>query len=193
MKSEKRTKKIERVVGHKQPTITVVIEDVHDPHNVSAILRSCDATGVLDVHLIYIQEEYPSFGKKTSAGTKKWLNYHRYDTVEACFDKLKADGFKICTTHMAKDSVSLYDIDFTEKIAIVIGNEHRGVSETAAKLSDVNYLIPMFGMAQSLNVSVAAAVSMYEATRQLIANSNFDSCQLSDESYQSTVESWLEK
>lgn len=193
MKSENRIKKIEKVVGFKQPTITVVIEDVHDPHNVSAILRSCDAIGVVDVHLVYTIEKFPRLGKKTSAGTKKWINQHSYDSIEECFTVLKEDGFTICTTHMAKDSVSLYDIDFTGKIAIVIGNEHRGVTDKAVELSDVNYLIPMYGMAQSLNVSVAAAVSLYEASRQLSKVGSYDQPQFSEKLYKETVDSWLEK
>jgi len=194
MKTENRTKKIKKVVAFKQPALTVVIEDVHDPHNVSAILRSCDAVGVIDVHLVYVNETFPKMGKKSSAGTRKWINRYEYNNIDECFSKLKDDGFTICTTHMAKDSISLYDIDFsTKKIAIVIGNEHRGVSERAVELSDINYLIPMYGMVQSLNVSVATAVSLYEASRQLSAAGKYDKQQFSDVTYKNTVDAWLDK
>ena len=164
--TEARLKKMKTVLSRRQPDLTVVMENIHDPHNVSAILRSADAVGLVGIHLIYTYEEFPSFGKKSSASATKWIEKKRFASVQECYHALRKQGFLICATHLAKDSASLYDLDLTKKIALVFGNEHRGVSDEAAELSDVNFQIPMTGMIQSLNVSVACAVTLFEAFRQ---------------------------
>jgi tRNA (guanosine-2'-O-)-methyltransferase len=164
--SERRREKILSVVNRRQSDLTVVLENIHDPHNVSAILRSADAVGILGVQLMYWNEKFPKLGKKSSASASKWIRTRKFSSVAECYDTLRQEGFLIAATHMGKESSSLYDLDFNKKIAVVFGNEHRGVSDEAAGLADVNFLIPMAGMIQSLNVSVACAVTLYEAYRQ---------------------------
>jgi tRNA (guanosine-2'-O-)-methyltransferase len=165
-KSEKRQQKILSVIKYRQFTLRVVLENIHDPHNVSAIFRTCDAAGVPLVSLIYNKESFPKIGKKSSASAFKWVEKEKFKSVEDCYGKLRSEGFEILASSISEDSVNLFDLDLTRKVAFVFGNEHRGVSEEAEKFADKKFLIPMSGMVQSLNVSVAAGIVLFEAFRQ---------------------------
>jgi len=179
--SDDRSEKIYACVSRRQPSLSIVLENVHDPHNVSAVLRSCDAVGVMDVHLIYHSgQSFPELGEKSSASARKWVLTHKHSSIDECFDYLRKEGKKIMTTGMSNEARSLYAIDFTEPIAIVFGNEHAGVSEEAILKADGNMLIPQVGMIQSLNISVACAVTLYEAFRQRSLNGMYDSIQMDD-------------
>jgi len=166
---EKRAEKLRRVLSLRQPDLTVVLENIHDPHNVSAILRSCDAAGVLRAELLYTVEKFPRIGKKSSSSANKWVDCRRHISVADCYARLRKEGFRVYATRLDGSATSLYDLDLSRPSALVFGNEHRGVSAEAAELADGNFHIPMVGMIQSLNVSVAAAVSLYEALRQRLA------------------------
>ncbi len=179
--SDDRSEKIYACVSRRQPSLSIVLENVHDPHNVSAVLRSCDAVGVLDVHLIYHSgQSFPELGEKSSASARKWVLTHKHSSIDECYEYLRKQGKKILTTGMSNEARSLYAIDFTEPIAIVFGNEHAGVSEEAILKADGNMLIPQVGMIQSLNISVACAVTLYEAFRQRSLNGMYDSIQMDD-------------
>lgn len=179
--SDDRSEKIYACVSRRQPSLSIVLENVHDPHNVSAVLRSCDAVGVMDVHLIYHSgQSFPELGEKSSASARKWVLTHKHSSIDECYDCLRKEGKKILTTGMSNEARSLYAIDFTEPIAIVFGNEHAGVSEEAILKADGNMLIPQVGMIQSLNISVACAVTLYEAFRQRSLNGMYDSIQMDD-------------
>lgn len=193
MASERRIEKLKTVLRHRQPDLTVVIENVHDPHNVSAMLRSCDAVGVMEVQLIYTDEEFPDIGKKSSASAKKWVARRKFDSVEKCYTTLRNEGFKIYATRLGESSVSLYDLDLTKPVALVFGNEHRGVSDEAAKLADAHIQIPMMGMIQSLNVSVACAVCLFEALRQRVAAGMYDQPRLSSRELNTLLKKWMVK
>jgi tRNA (guanosine-2'-O-)-methyltransferase len=164
----KRFTKIKDVISHRQKYFTIVLENIHDPHNVSAILRSADAVGIDKIYLIYNSNKFPKIGKVSSGSAKKWIDLVKFDNVKECFSELKKNKLKIYSTHIDrnKENISLYDLNLTGKVALVFGNEHSGVSEDAVRFSDENFLIPMYGMTQSLNVSVAAAICLYEALRQ---------------------------
>jgi tRNA (guanosine-2'-O-)-methyltransferase len=164
--TERRREKFLAVIKQRQPDLTVVMENIHDPHNVSAILRTADAVGILEVQLVYVDTEFPALGKKSSASALKWVKRNKFSSIPECYDELRRRGFRIYATRLGKRSRSLYDIDLTEKVALVFGNEHRGVSAEASELADGNIQIPMAGMIESLNVSVACAVTLYEAFRQ---------------------------
>ncbi|SRR5579883_350814 len=168
-KSAERSEKIDRALANRQPTLTVVLENIHDPHNVSAILRSCDAVGVLTVHLLYYIESFPKVDNGPSRGAHKWLEYERHRSVQECFDKLHGEGYSIIATRLDQTARSLFACDFTKPTAIVLGNEHRGISDEVVRLADELVYIPMMGMAESLNVSVASAVCLFEALRQRAA------------------------
>jgi len=177
-KSDRRCAKIRGVLERRQPDLTVVLENVHDPHNVSAVLRSCDAVGVLQVELLYTIEKFPKIGRKSSSSANKWLARRKHTSVEECYAELRREGFRIFATHLTESAVPIYAVDLTRPTALVFGNEHRGVSDDAARLADGNIWIPMMGMIQSLNVSVAAAVGLFEALRQRQACGMYTSSRL---------------
>lgn len=188
--TEQRLRKFRTVLSHRQPDLTVVMENIHDPHNVSAMLRSADAVGVSEVQLVYTYEKFPTLGKKSSASATKWVARRKFPSIEECYATLRKKGFLIYATHLTAESVSLYELDLTRKIAFVFGNEHRGVSSEAAGLADVNFQIPMMGMIQSLNVSVACAVSLYEAFRQRRIAGMYDKRRLPVQEYQRILREW---
>lgn len=164
-----RKKKIEQVMSRRQKTLAVVLENVDDPHNVGAILRSCDAFGVGEVHLLYTVHKAPKnreLRSKSAASAAKWLKITKWDSATKLVSYLKKKKFKIAVTRLTDTSVDPALVDLEKPVAIVIGNEHDGVSEQLAKKADLNLVIPMVGFVQSFNVSVAAALLLYEAFRQ---------------------------
>ncbi len=194
--SDRRRQRFEAVLRRRQRDLTIVLENIWDPHNVSAILRSADAVGIQRVHLLYTIEKAPNlrrYGKQSSASAKKWLDISVHGDTGECFSALHAEGFRIYASHLNRDAVSLHDIDFTEKTALVLGNESRGVSDEACDLADAIYMIPMMGMVESLNVSVAAAVSLYEALRQRKQAGSYDTPQLGDAGVQDMLREWARR
>jgi len=192
-RTEKRKNKIISVVTSRQPSLHVVLENIHDPHNVSAIFRTCDAVGVPKISLVYTAETFPKIGKKTSASALKWVDKEKFDSIKNCYDTLRERGFSIFTSSISDDSKNLYELDLTKKIALVLGNEHRGVSNEAAEYADEKFFIPMHGMVQSLNVSVAAAVTLYEAMRQRIKKGMYDKSEMDEVSLMEQIDMWLKK
>jgi len=186
--------KLKNVLGKRTDSLTVVLENVHDPHNLSAVVRSCDAVGILEIYLIYHSGQEPRrLERISSASASKWMKVHYFDSISDCFKAIRSTGKKIYTTHMSKDSVSLYSIDLCEPVALVFGNEHQGVTEEAYTTSDGNFLIPQVGMIQSLNISVAAAVSLFEAFRQRLGAGFYEKLQISGGLYNSTLLDWASK
>lgn len=178
------------MLRRRQPDLTVVMENIHDPHNVSAMLRSCDAAGVMQVQLVYTQEQFPKMGKKSSASAAKWVEQRTFRSLEECLATLREEGFAIAATRIGESSKSLFDVDLTHKVAVVFGNEHRGVSDECAAMADLHLMIPMVGMIQSLNVSVACAVTLYEAVRQRILRGHYDQPKLSSEELRTILHRW---
>ena len=162
----KRLQKMERVLNFRQPDLTVVCENIHDPHNVSAILRSCDAVGVPEIHLLYTSEKFPKLGRKSSASANKWIEVKKYKKYPDLRKVLKKQQMIIYATSLDPSARNIFEIDWTMPAAILVGNEHRGVSAEALQIADQKIYIPMFGMVESLNVSVATAVILYEVCRQ---------------------------
>ena len=191
--SERRLARLTGVLERRQPDLTVVIENVHDPHNISAVLRSCDAVGVARVHLVYTREERPKLSRVSSASAVKWLEIVDHPSIPACYAALRAQGFAIYATHLGEDSRDLYELDLASPAALVFGNEQRGVSEEAVRLADASVLIPMMGMVQSLNISVACAVTLYEALRQRREAGAYDEPKLSHAEIDARLTSWLER
>lgn len=191
--TERRAQRIRDVLSRRQIDLTLVVNNIHDPHNVSAILRSCDAFGVHRVHLLYTDTAFPSLGKKSSGSAKKWVETVRHPSAAALADHLKGQGFALVATGFDVTATPLPQWDLTQKTAIILGNEHRGVDEELAPYVDGTLYIPMQGMVQSLNVSVAAAVILYEAFRQRQAAGRYDSPSLPPDELQRLVERWTEK
>jgi len=167
---ETRIDKIERVKNNRHEGI-IVLEDIHDPHNAAAVWRSADCFGFGKIDLIFDQEKVfnpKKVGKASSSSANKWLDFEIFKSTAECFEKLKKEGYKIYVTVLdseAKD-LRLSDIRSQEKTAIVLGNEHRGVSQSAIDGADEKIYISMQGMVQSLNLSVTAGIMMWEYKRQ---------------------------
>jgi tRNA (guanosine-2'-O-)-methyltransferase len=193
MRTKQRLNRLEKVLQYRQPDLTVVMENIHDPHNVSAVLRTCDAAGVFGVQLLYTDTEFPDIGKKSSASAKKWVERRRFTSVQECYDKLHEENYVIYATHLEKTAKAPYEIDMTKKVAIVVGNEHDGVSAEAAERADGIVQIPMFGMIQSLNVSVATAVILFESVRQRIAAGQYAKAKFSDAELAKLLKEWAMK
>ena len=162
-----RYNRLTNVLNHRQPDLTVVLENVFDPHNVSAVMRTCDAVGIQDVYIL--NDRIPpkkKWGYKSSSTASEWLTIHQFSDAESCFKEVRKKYQKIYTTHLSEDAVEIYDLDLTTPIALVFGNETFGVSEEIRKYSNGNFIIPQVGIIKSLNISVACAVTLYEAFRQ---------------------------
>lgn len=188
-----REARIDQVLSRRQPDLTVVLEDVHDPHNAAAVLRTCDAVGVLGVHAVYDREQPPKrkLARTTSASAAKWVGITRHPSIDACYRGLRGQGMQIVATALTDESVDLYDVDFTRPTAIVMGNEHRGLSAEAIAAADVVVRIPMSGMVESLNISVATAVTLFEAFRQRRAVGLYDEPRMTDVQRRQLRDEWL--
>ena len=191
-RTPERKNKINAVAGKRQKSLTVVLENIHDPHNVSAIFRTCDAIGVPEVSLIYNEEKFPKIGKKSSASAYKWVEKRKFKTVEECYEELHSSGFKIYASSLEAKK-NFYELDLTKKCALVIGNEHRGLSDEAGELADEKFIIPMQGMVQSLNVSVAAAVILFEIMRQRTAKRMYENSEYSEKELEKLINYWANK
>lgn len=175
----KRKKKFEKVVTQRQFNLSVILENVHDPHNIGAVLRSCDAVGIKEIFVLYtdsgLSDENLSAGRNSSSGTGKWVDLHFFTDIKKCFKAVKKQYKKVYCTSFSHDAKSLYELDLTQSMALLFGNEHSGVSEETLKYCDGNFIIPQMGMVESLNISVACAVSIYEAARQRIEKGFYSS------------------
>lgn len=186
-----RKQRLTAVLNKRQGNLAVVLENVFDPHNISAVMRTCDAVGVQDVFILNTKiPRHKKWGAKSSSSAAKWMTIHQYDNAEECFTVLRSRYQKILTTHLSSDAVSLYDIDFTGSIALVFGNEHSGVSDEIRELADGNFIIPQTGIIQSLNISVACAVTLYEAFRQKTLAGHYEQPGLSEKQYNSLLKEW---
>jgi tRNA (guanosine-2'-O-)-methyltransferase len=161
-----RKERIDGVVASRTRTLTVVMEAFCDPQNVNAVLRTCDAFGIQEVHVVEgLQKRYDR-NKKISQNADKWLDVVRWQSTRDCLADLKTRGFAVYATHLGEGAKALGELSFEGPVALVFGSEHRGVSEEALALADVQFVIPMHGFVQSLNVSVAAAVSLARAVER---------------------------
>ena len=167
------------------------MENINDPHNIAAVMRTCDAVGIQEIYVLNTKiNTHKRFGTKSSSSAAKWLTIHQFTDAATCFSVLRSKYDKIYTTHLAADSIGLYDIDFTNRIALVFGNEHDGVSEEIRQMGDGNFIIPQMGIIQSLNVSVACAVSIYEAMRQKKLAGHYENCRIPDKQYNQIKKDW---
>ena len=145
--------------------LTLLLEHVDKPHNLSAILRTCDAVGVLEAHAVCLPGRMPTFND-TAQGSQKWVPLHVHPDSATALAALKARGLRLYGTHLGQSAVDYRDCDFTGPSAFVLGAEKWGLSDATAALVDQPICIPMRGMVQSLNVSVATATLLFEAMRQ---------------------------
>lgn len=191
--SPQRRARMEEVLAHRQKDLTLVLSNIHDAHNVSAIYRSCDAFGVAGIHLYYTDTPFPALGSKSSASARKWVETHRHKSKESLMETLRQGEHQVLATSCSKNSLPLRHWDFTKATAIIMGNEHRGVDQELTDMVDGEVYIPMCGMIQSFNVSVAAAIILAEAARQREAAGMYDVLSYSQAEYDAKLELWLQK
>jgi len=192
--SENKRNLFYKIIEDRTKHVTVVLEDIFQPQNASAVLRSCDVFGIQDVHIIENRNKY-TINPKVVHGASKWINLYKYNTQENntldCIDHLKADGYKIyATTPHTKDCL-IQNIPLTDKIALLFGTEEIGLSKIAMQNADGFVKIPMFGFTESLNISVSAAISLYELSKRL--KSSTINWQLSDEEKIEQLIGWSKK
>ena len=186
-----RKAKLEYVLSRRQNDITIVLENVFDPHNISAVMRTCDAVGVQELYVLNTKiPRHKKWGAKSSSSAAKWLTIYQFANSEECFAELRKKYSKILTTHLSSDAVNLYQIDLTQPVALVFGNEHSGVSEEIRKFADGNFIIPQSGIIRSLNISVACAVTLYEAYRQKTLAGHYDKTKLNGDVLKELMEKW---
>ena len=189
--TNERRQKIELVLSKRQDDLTIVLENVFDPHNISAVMRSCDAVGVQEIYVLNTKiPRHKKWGARSSSSAAKWLTVHQFESAGECFNVLRKKYSTILTTHLSTDAVSLYQLDLAKPVALVFGNEHSGVSEEIIKMADGNFIIPQVGMIRSLNISVACAVSLYEAFRQKNSAGHYEKQKLTGEMYSTLFNQW---
>lgn len=181
--------RLRAVLTRRQPDLTVLMERVHKTHNLSAILRNCDAVGVLEAHAVP-PEDGLELHHGTSAGTKKWIPVRRHDDVDAAVSHLQEAGFTVLAAHPGPDAVDFRTVDLTRPTALMMGSELDGVSERGLEIADAHVVIPMMGMVRSLNVSVATALVLYEAQRQRAAAGMYEASRLPDEAFRRILFEW---
>lgn len=191
--TDQRRARIEHVLQRRQKDLTLVLANIHDPHNVSAIYRSCDAFGVAAVHLYYTTCAFPALSKKTSASARKWVETVRHDDKESLIATLKTSGHQILATSCTPQAKAVGEYDFTRPTAIIMGNEHAGIPEELLPLVDGEVYIPMYGMIQSFNVSVAAALMLSEASRQRAVAGMYERTGWTESEYKERLADWLER
>jgi len=175
----------------RQPDLTVVLENVFDPHNISAVMRTCDAVGVQEIYILNTKiPRHKKFGSRSSSSAAKWLTIHAFEDVERCFEAIRRRYDRILTTNLGDESTGLYQLDLTCSTALVFGNEHTGVSDEIRTKADGNFLIPQVGVIQSLNISVACAVTLYEAFRQKEIAGHYSRADLDSAYKQGIWRSW---
>lgn len=186
-----RQERLLRVLNKRQHDITVVLENVFDPHNISAVMRTCDAVGIQDIYVLNTRiGPHKKWGAKSSSSADKWLTIHQYTDPLACFADLRKKYKRIMTTHLSSDAISLHEMDLTESLALVFGNEHSGVSAEIRALADGNFIIPQVGIIKSLNISVACAVTLYEAFRQKTNAGHYVQRRLPDARFNALLQEW---
>ncbi len=191
-RTPERIQRIKEVLARRQPDLTVLLENVHKPHNLSAILRTCDAVGILEAHAVNPTGGIPTFNE-TSAGSQKWVYLRVHPDIQEAFRHLWERGFRVYATALTPEAQDYREVDYTRPTAILLGAEKWGVSEEALALADGAIRIPMLGMVQSLNVSVAAAVILFEAQGQRLRAGLYDRPRLPPELYARLLEDWLRR
>lgn len=172
-----RHQRIKDMLDKRQPDLTVCMEGVHKTHNLAAVVRTCDAAGVSDVHAIWKNEQMKVRGG-SAAGSHNWIDVHNHNKTEEAIKALKAQGMQILVTNLSDSAVDFREVDYTKPTAIILGQEKFGASEVALAMADQDIVIPMVGMVQSLNVSVACSVVLYEAQRQRQIAGMYDTARL---------------
>jgi tRNA (guanosine-2'-O-)-methyltransferase len=188
----RRTERVKRLLSLRQPDLRVVLEGVAIAHNASAVIRTCDAAGILHLDLVSPNPDLLGINKAISTRAEKWLDVHIHESLETCLLPLKDKGFQVAVTHLGQTAVDYTEMDYSLPLVIVFGSESEGVSSEALKLADHRIRIPMLGMVQSLNLSVSVGVILFEALKQRRAGGFYERRRLSDEEFEHYLQKWLD-
>lgn len=189
--SEERNKRINDVLDHRQNDLTVILENVNDPHNIAAVMRTCDAVGVSELFVLNTKvNTYRNFDVRKSSSANKWMMVQQYTDVDICMRQVRKKYSKIYSTFLNEHTQDLYTLDLTQSVALVFGNERNGISPETLAHCDGNFVIPQVGMIQSLNISVACAVSLYEAFRQKKIQGHYDKKKVNSAQQHELLKHW---
>jgi tRNA (guanosine-2'-O-)-methyltransferase len=189
--TKERIQKVRKVLSQRQPDLRIVLEEVTNTHNASAVVRTCDAAGILYLDIISSAGEPFPINEAISTRAEKWLHFNYYHSTAECLEKLKGKGFKIAATFLDDKSIPYTSVDYTQPLAVVFGNESEGISEEARNLADYIIKIPMIGMVQSLNLSVSVGVILYEALKQRMEKGFNKKMGLSSSEFEALKKTWL--
>ncbi|ODN44007.1 tRNA guanosine-2'-O-methyltransferase [Piscirickettsia litoralis] len=191
--SSARLNKIKRVLAARQDNLTVLMDHVHKAHNLSAIARTCDAVGVSHLHAVHPEFEDIGIHHHTASGSKDWVNITRHESISAAYQQLRNQipNVQILATHLSDKAIDFRQIDYTQPTVIVLGSELKGASSEACEGADQHIIIPMVGMVQSLNVSVAAATILFEAQRQRQLAGMYESAEKQDTIDKNKIFEWM--
>jgi tRNA (guanosine-2'-O-)-methyltransferase len=190
MRTPERLARIARVLSLRQPDLRVVLEAVANPHNANAVLRTCEAAGLLGLDIIGRSDAPLPINAAITTRADKWMTIRYHPTTAEALARLRAEGFSIAATHLGGEAIPYTRYDFTKPTAVVFGGEKEGISPEGLALADAKIKIPMFGMAQSLNLSVSVGIILYEAIRQRLLRGYFDRPRLSPEELEDFLQRW---
>jgi len=191
MPTEKRIQKVDRVLSSRMADLRIVLEEVTNTHNASAVVRTCDAAGIMYLDIISSEMEPFPVNKAISTRAEKWLNFSYYSSTPECLSHLKKKGFQIVATQLGDKSKAYTEINYAQPMALVFGNEAEGISQEALEMADHVVKIPMFGMVQSLNLSVSVGILLYEALRQRAAQNYEQPTKLPKKELDTFRKKWL--
>jgi tRNA (guanosine-2'-O-)-methyltransferase len=189
MSTPRRFRRLREVLDRRQPDLTVLLDNVEVPRNLAAILRSCDAVGVFEAHAVWPGGRL-KISRPASGGNRKWVPVRKHPTLADAVSHLRGRGLRVLVAHPSPEATRFRDVDYTLPTALLLGNEDNGVTEEALAAADLRVAIPMSGMGTSLNVSVAAALLLFEAQRQRLAAGLYDRSRLDAAIYQRTLFEW---
>jgi tRNA (guanosine-2'-O-)-methyltransferase len=184
-----RFSKLRQTLDRRQPDLTVLAEQIHKPRNIAALVRTGDAVGMHELHMVWPWEEHRPYSG-TAMGSDRWVNVRRHESLEEGIGYLQDQSYKVYAAHLSEEALDYREVDYTVPCAILVGNEKQGVSDAAAQLADEHIVIPMMGMVESFNVSVAAAIILSEAQRQRQQAGMYSTPRLDEGEYWKTFFRW---
>lgn len=181
--------KLRQTLDRRQPDLTVLAEQIHKPRNIAALVRTGDAVGMHELHMVWPWDKHRPYSG-TAMGSDRWVNIQRHESLRDGISHLQDQSYQVYAAHLSKEAVDFREVDYTRPCAILVGNEKQGVSDEAAELVDRHIIIPMMGMVESFNVSVAAAIILSEAQRQRQSAGMYDRPRLDRHEYERTFFRW---
>ena len=191
MPTPERVERVRRLLSLRQPDLRVVLEGVAIAHNASAVIRTCDAAGILHLDFVSPNPDLLGINKAISTRAEKWVDIRIHSFIADCLVPLKESGLNVAVTHLGKEAVDYTELDYTRPLAVVFGSESEGVSADALALADYRIRIPMLGMVQSLNLSVSVGIILFEAIKQRRTRGFYENRRLTDEEFDRYLEKWL--